>query len=303
MAKKVVISDKELEPTVLYKIKKKRFGFIRLILLFAIFIGVVIYLPDIDKYVQAYKRGEAELSVEEIIGIFYKGNKTTQPKTDTNTDVDIDDSDKKYSFDENTVIVNGGFNVKNFKIDGDVLSFEIINNSSEAIDLKGKKYFLTAYDEEDNIIVTTKIKEVVLKPDVAVTQDVIISNTNISYFTLVEKSLDEYPTFEFAEGSTALICSKTGEMITYSYTDGLLTSIRKVTRVNTTDDTVLPAYSAGVDGYDIQVNKDDNGTTYITTIDNNVVDETNMTGDYYYPKNTLPKVIKYEMELKDYSCK
>ena len=301
MAKKVVISDKELEPTVLYKIKKKRFGFIRLILLFAIFIGVVIYLPDIDKYVQAYKRGEAELSVEEIIGIFYKGNKTTQPKTDTNTDVDIDDSDKKYSFDENTIIVHDDFSIDSFKINDGVLSFTVNNLKEEELDLRGKKYFLTAFDEEDNVIVTTKIKEAVLKPDVTVTQDVAISNTNISYFTLVEKSLDEYPAFELAEGSTSLICSKTGEMITYSYTDGLLTSIRNVTRVNTTDGTVLPAYSA--DGYDLQVNKDDNGTTYITTIDNNVVDETNMTGDYYYPKNTLPKVIKYEMELKDYSCK
>ena len=182
----------------------------------------------------------------------------------------------------------------------------------ENLSLKNEKYFLTAYDAEDNVIATLKLVEDVFIANEKKTYEYAVDSGDISYFMFNKKSIDDYPNFELSDGSSSFICSKTGEMIAYYYTDGLLSSIRSVTRVNKTDEYYNDTYTTyevnintenAKEGVTAKISTDDNGCTYTVEIDTNKVDETKIQKDYYYSKSTLPKVIKYEMELKDYSCK
>ena len=310
--KKVVISDKELEPTVLYTIKKKKFGFLRLVFLFAIFIGVAYYLPEISKYVDDYKKGNADLTINGIINIFYKGNKGSQTNNQKDNDNTTDDTNNKYSYDSKTVITTDDFSISNISLKDNVLTFDVTNLNDDTLSLINKKYFLIAYDEEDNALVTIKLVEDVFAANEKKPYEYNVDSDAIFYFMFKEMSIDEYPSFELSDGSSSFICSKTGEMIAYYYTDGVLSSIRSVTRVNKTDekyDDIYADYMLNMDnenkkeGVNAKISTDDNGCTYTVEIDPNKVDEATIKKDYYYSKSTLPKVIKYEMELKDYSCK
>jgi len=62
MAKKknvdIVITDKELTPTIIGKLDTKEKSPILLIFIFIIFIAVAIFLPDITSYVEDYLNGK-----------------------------------------------------------------------------------------------------------------------------------------------------------------------------------------------------------------------------------------------------
>ena len=59
--KKVVIVDQELTPTVLATKKEKKGSVIWILFIFIIFIGVVIYLPDIAVYVEDYLNPQVDV--------------------------------------------------------------------------------------------------------------------------------------------------------------------------------------------------------------------------------------------------
>lgn len=313
MAKKVIINDNELEPTVLYKIKKRRFGFLRLVFLFAIFIGTVIYLPEISKYVEDYKKGNATLSVDEIINIFYKGNKETGTKTISNDDDNIQETSNKYAYGEETVISNSEIKISDFKIANSELSFNITNLKEEANDLKEKKYFLTAFDENDNVIKRIKVAEDTFTANEVKSYSYTISSDAIAYFMFDELTTDKYPASEaIKDGDASLICSKTGEMAIYYYNNNELSSIRNTIVVDKDNinyeiklanfQTKLASYNT-IDGVNAQLDISDNVLTFSVTIDSAVTDVSKLDNVIYYSKNTSANIIKYEMESRDYSCK
>ena len=314
MAKKVVISDNELEPTVLYKIKKRGLGgLIRLVLLFGIFVGTVYYLPEISKYVDDYQKGKATLSIDEIINIFYKDNKKTTAQKVNTDDNEGNENTNKYTFNDETEISNSEIKINNFKLANKELSFDITNLKEQANDLKAKKYYLTAFTENDSVIKRIKVAEDTFAANEVKQYTYSIDSDTIAYFMFDELTADQYPSSEAVnEKDLTLICSKTGEMVMYYYTDSELTSIRNTIVVKKDDDkydTKLTAYQTkltsynSIDGVDAQLENDDTMLTFSATIDISSTDFSKLDSVIYYPKGTKANIIIYEMESRDYSCK
>ena len=309
--KKVVISDNELEPTVLYTMKSRRFGFLRLVFLFIIFIGVAIRLPEISKYVEDYKKGEAELSVNEIIKIFYDSDKNTKTKDNNITKEDEPiEASNKYEYNEETTINNSIIEINNFKLENKVLTFEVTNLKNKVIDLEDWNYYLSVFDSNDNLIKRIKVAEDTFKAKEVVIYSYDLDSEDISYFEFNELSVNEYPAFELADNNT-LMCLKTGEMVAYYYDNDSIKTIRNtvfISKDNSNYNSLLEDYKGlyidcQLKAVPAQFNEEDNGFTYSITIDSTTTDFTKLHYKYYYSKDTAANIIKFEMESRGFNCK
>ena len=133
MAKKVVIVDEELTPTVLATKKVKRGSMIWLIIIFAAFILAAIKLPEITAYVN--DKFNLGIDIPEEIAI------PNKDKNENNNDEEREELTKYQLTNELSFTVDD-LTLSNFVLANNKISFTIKNNSAENIDLSQKYYYL-----------------------------------------------------------------------------------------------------------------------------------------------------------------
>lgn len=310
MAKKVVIVDEELTPTVLATKKNKRGSMIWLIIIFAAFIGAAIYLPDITLYIS----DKFGLDIE------IPGEVVPPSNNDDNKDETLDNPElQKYSLTADLSFTVDNLTLSNFSVANNTISFTITNSSTETIDLNDYNYYLNLYNTDaaglDTLLERIKVSDNIIGAGVSVNLNYqIVTSGNVTEVAFLEISEDEYPPFTAAAdeyGNATLVCVKNYETVTYSLNRNQLVSIMDnfVVPINepnfnvlySTYQTLSATYST-ISGISSTVTTDEANLYFITSINLRTVIDGTFNNDIYYPLNTDAKVMKFELETQGYTC-
>lgn len=301
--KKVVIVDQELTPTVLYTKKEKKGSIIWLIFIFAIFIAVVIKLPDISTYVENYFNPEVTPPVS-----------PNTPDDDNEGEDDVSEEVTEYQLVEGLQIEKDNFNLSNFVVADNQISFTVTNTGEELIDFSDLDYFLNLYNSNKMLLQRIMISDEIVTIGGSVDLVYDLNDSNISIISFMEIPEEDYPAHvldadEF--GNATLICTKDYETVSYHFVNNQLLTIQDVFSVLATDpnyNTLYSSYQAlaatynTIGGIDSAVTVENNTLYFRTNINLRTVSNGSFNNDIYYPLNTDAKIMNFELEANGYTC-
>ena len=203
-----------------------------------------------------------------------------------------------------------------FSLNGNTLSYQINNTSPNRFDFDEENYYLELYSEDD-----TLLARILLDTNVArttSTMETIVLNgttaTNAKKILFVKKEESDYPNVELQKNAIEediLVCSSTIETITYKFKEDKLFEIQDNVNVNSTNTNYISLLNEwktksetlnamnGVNSLLV-----DAGTSFAvnTSVDLQTAKVSKEDSKYYYEKDTLAKVVNFEMEARGFSC-
>lgn len=288
---KAQITDKELTPTVLAIVKKDRLNPLYLIILLLIFGAVIFFLPE--------------------VGILI--NKYIIPKVDSRL-TDITKKKTKYPFSYSLTIKEKDlFTLSNFNARENKLEFTILNLQEKPLDMTKYNYFLEMFDDKNTLLQRIHLKDISLDSNASTKVVYDISNDNINYLVLREIKVNEYPAYNMIQdenGNSLLTCTKENEKIEYYFKNNSLLKIKDTFELSTNDNNYanlwttyqnLAAEYNKTNGVKSLINNENDKLTFTTDIDLNINDNVKIR-NIIYKKNTIGKVIHFELEANGYIC-
>lgn len=303
---KVEISNEELKPTVLFTIKERKASFLGVIIVFALFIAVVYFLPQATELYEKYTKKE-EVNNSGVVT-----NKPTDEEKE-NPDQEPEVVDEKYIFADNLTIENKDFIINNFSFNNNTLVFNVTNAKEKDVNLKSKKYYLEIYNTNNTLVKRIKIAEDEFMSKETKNYNYPINSSTIGYFYLKEIAIDNYPNInltESEEGAT-LTCSLNQNIIIYTFKNNELKSITSTITVNNTESDYanqISTYQALATTYNTYPGVESNlssmtdGFVFNTAIDLTKANINNFNNLNFYARNTKPNVINFEVEARGYNC-
>lgn len=300
--KKVIINDNELTPTVLYTKKKRRGGLIWLVLMFAAFIYVVLNLPDIVNYINAYLNPTAI--------IIDNDSDDDNSDEEDNEDVDV----IEYTLSDTLKIEMEKFDLTNFKVENNILTFDIISKTNTMLDFSSLHYFLNLYNNNKMLLQRIMIDDVIISPSETKTVSYLLDDANVSVLSFLEILVDDYPSHVITpnqDGNATLICEKDNETVKYLLKDNKVYSIEDEFVVSANDPDYSTYYSSfqalattynSINGINSSVSVANNILTFKTIINLDVVGNDMFNNKIYYSKDTDAKVMNFELESNGYKC-
>ena len=308
MAKKVVIVDEELTPTVLATKKVKRGSMIWLIIIFAAFIVAAIYLPEITAYVN--ERFNLGIEIPEEI-------------TSNNNDNQEDDEEEaeelqKYQLTNELSFTVDDLTLSNFIVANNKISFNIKNNTTENIDLSQKNYYLNLYNTDtegnDTLLFRIKVSDNIISANNKINLSYDVTTMEISEVAFLEITQEEIPAYVVStddSGNGVMRWLKGYETVTYSFNDNQVNTILDNYTIPLTDANinvyqstyqVLASTYNNISGITSNVSTDETNLYFITNINLSTIIENTFNNEIYYPLNTDAKIIKFELEAQGFTC-
>lgn len=301
---KIVINPEELKPTVLYTFKEKRSSILGLIIIFAIFIAVVYFLPDISRIYEQYKKGN-------VNNIVVSNKDHGSGSGDFGGEEEI-----KYNLSEELIIENKDIKINTFAFNNNTLTFNIENKTGYEISFKNKKYFLEVYDTNDVLVGRFKLGEDKFAVGEVKNYSYPVTASGISYFLFKDLKIEDYPLITLIyddNGNANMVCANSNSTTTYTFDEDGLISINEKINIRTTDNDYankLTSYRekaatySSYSGVTAELTTEGNSVVYninITSINNSLLN--NLDNANYYLAKTGASVIKFEMEARGYTCK
>jgi hypothetical protein len=191
----------------------------------------------------------------------------------------------------------------NFKYDNNNLSFNVTNNSSE----ETNNYFIETYSENKTLVQRLKINLNNLNNN-----SLSLKASYFYYLIVVKKNVEDYPIVSLGINNT-ITCTKDNDKLEYVFVDSKLSKVKHTIINYNTKDT---NYNDDLNNYQILIDKYNNmsGVTAVMNssssgfiammeINLGLVNISEISNDYYFKYNELPKVVKFEMESFGFSCK
>ncbi len=304
----VVIKDEELTPTVLFTIKEKKGGLLWVALLFALFIGLVYFLPDLSDMYQQYKnKNKPSLPLV---------NQSGDNTPDEEEQVEVEER-VKYPYAADLKIETDDFVMDSFNLANNTLTFSLTNKKDSVVDLRNQNYFLSIYQSEgkgDSLVKRLKIAEDSFDLNETKSYSYPVNSTSISYFYLDKLEESAYPEFTLTkteDGIATLTCTKDNSTLTYTFNNDNLNTIREIVRgdINATNyqsdlasfQTKSTNYNL-VNGVSSTFSSSDTGFIYSVTIDLTKANIRSLDDIRFYSQDTKANVVKFEMEGRNYTC-
>ena len=307
MAKKVVIVDEELTPTVLAIKKNKRGSILWLIIIFVALIAAAIYLPDITTYLSE----RFGFSVDDPSSLLGPSNADNDDTNDNESDESAEF--QKYVLSDNPNFIVDDMTLSNFVIQNNTITFTITNNGSEIIDLSEEYYYLNLYNGE-TLLERIKVADNIIGVNSSENIQYEITSNNITEIAFLEITVEEYPSYTIEAdslGNGTLTCVKDYETITYSFNKNQLITIEDVYVVATTDPNYSTLYSSyqalsttysNINGVTSNIVVENNSLHFTTSVNLRTLVDGTFNNRIYYPLNTDGKVINFELESQGYIC-
>ncbi len=245
MAKKynkhIDIDSTELKSTTIGEISTKKKSIIPLIIVFAFFLAVVYFLPNITEYIEEYQENKNPT------------NDAVTPPNNTNTDDSEDENDDetedKIEYKENVELSNEKINLSDIVIEDEVITFKLKNISGIDINLEETNYYLELYSEDTLLQRISLEKNIIVASDETEIYEIKTEITNMIYLKLSEITPDEYPqvTLEEDEDNISIMtCEIDGKNTVYTFEDKELIEIEITITMNSTE----KDYTAYFDQYE-----------------------------------------------------
>lgn len=288
MAKKqkIIINRQELTPTVIGELNKNTTDLLFLMLVFVLLVLFVWFLP---------------LIVEEV-DVLLGNNVVDQP-------IISDSSVGKNSFVQGMTLTSDLVILSNITLDGNKLSFVIVNSSSESVSLDKSNYYLEVYDSRENLINRIDFENLVFSPNSTNNFSTTLSKTDVNTVDILKITTDMYPSVELNVDENSkqnLVCIKDDVILTYYFQNNLLTTYSQKVILN---DNNYSDYSKYIDDYN-----EISGVAAVI-VDDDINSEFRMTVNYsLYKDDILPefymnyifstnaKVINFDLVTKGFDC-
>lgn len=304
--KDVEIIEQELTPIVLAEVKDQKkasiLSLVWLVIILAVFIGAVYYLPDFANYFNQKFNPDADPIVT--------NDPITSPKNDEDDEVI---EEVLYTLEDGLEISNEVFTIRNIRIVNNEILFDLYNNSKEILELDNYNYFLNLYSQKV-LLQRIMLDSAIVNPEGSITLNYILNDVNVTSISIMEIDIKDYPGFSTITDETSngsLVCSKDYESITYLLNDNKVYAIDDVYTVPIGDPNFTTLYSTyqalantynAIDGISSNVTNNADGLTFKTMLNLNSVEETSFNQRIFYPKDTEAKIIKFELEASGYIC-
>lgn len=306
--KKVDINGKPLEAVTIGQIKQSKYGWIGTILLFALFGGVIYFLPDITKLYQEFESGSTKPA----------GNSTNN--TLVNPDEEEPDApetpveSKLYLFGTDNVLTKGDLEFTQISYINNVLSFKIVNKSNTTYNLENLNLYFETYDlntAEKNILNTIAIKGN-LAGEATVEYTFNIKGGAL-YFDIKEIKEDDYTYIDLTpdeNNNVVLTCVKGEETVKYTFFNNSLKKVENKVVISKTDvnyDNLYSKYNTLVvkygttNGIKTSLSTNMLNMTFNMEIDYSYFTET-IENNYYFTSGETPRVVNFKMESELFEC-
>ena len=298
------LSDQELVSSTIGYLEENKQGPFGLILLFSIFIGVAIFLPEITDYVN-------KLLGRDIVDTPVIVNNDDNNENDNSKDT----KDTIHDLNESLAYTYNGLSFSNFKLSSDnTLTLNVKNTSDKDILNTEEKYFIEIYDINSTMLGRHIFETTKFIKDKESTYNFILTNSeynNAAKILIVVKNIKDYPDYEL-DGNT-LTCNKSGNTLEYTFNSDKIVSIKDTLELLNDNsekyNQALLKYSKIASNYDNIEGVSSNlvevttGFTMTTSINLEKANIDNLKNNNYYLEDTSVKTIKFEMETRGYSCK
>lgn len=305
----VTLSNQELIPSVIGVIDDKEKSNLPFLIIFFLLIGFIIALPTIT----AYLSGEQEINVNPN----NTGGNTEKPEEPAGNELNF------YTFSDDVSVSVSGISFQDFELSEGKIAFSITNNSEAKNYLAQHLLYLELYDSDKMLLQRIKLPTDNLSKGVTenYTFELSVSKSNITQFTLGEKTIEDYPTVNLKkenDGTYSLTCTKEEEKLVYEFDkDQKLNMITDVVNYSTSNSLyqeklvdyrqMTSKYNA-IDGVTSNLVEAGQGFTVTTIIDLQKVDFSNrsvkntLNNKAYYGKDTEGKVVYFELSAMNYKC-
>ena len=304
-SKNIKINEEDLSITKIGEMDTSSQSTVFIFFLFILIMVFVFFLPTIVNYIN----GESEKTDSYV---------EKSPEIDEN-ETDTEENEIKFYTISNTLTISLEENIKldQFSINENTLSFQVTNDSTNRFDFDKENYYLELYTEE-NTLLNRILLDNVIAHNSSDTVNLTLDETDVSLvkkLTFVKKEERDYPNITLTQndlGESVLTCTKEEENITYKFNKEELFEINDVINIDNTKENYIALLNEwkttseslnAVEGItSILV---DAKTSFVvnTLIDLKTAKVPNNASEYYYKKDTLAKVISFEMEARGFSCK
>lgn len=319
MAKKkneqIVLNKAELMPTTIGTLDQKENGPIVVIVLIILFVICIFLLPYVNEWLQ-----------EPPPSITPPPSNMAPSIDEPNVDEPVDDV-TYYTISNDLTIDLEGFQFSSFTVNSinKTLNFTLTNVSGEEDFFETSNYFMELYSSDNKLLQRIKLEKENIVTSSIYSYDVSTAfyNGTINKLTLSNINTSDYPNVSLTNntsGTPYLTCTKDNQTLTYYFTEQKgtyqLNQLReKITLQNTAQDynatlenyTTLVASLNNVAGVSTDLVPTTSGFAFELTLQlGSVTNETMnryFTNDVYYEAKTEAKVIAFELESENYTCR
>lgn len=315
MAKKKIrnikLEHNELKATTIGIFENRKKSSVGIVLILAIFVMFIVFLPEISNMVDEYLHPKA----------------TTPVKPKPVTPVPIPDPDGEEEpdllskFETSLKIENEDIIVDNFVLDevNKTLSFKVTNNGDEAVRFEELNYYLELYTSEETLMERVKITgEASIGSGLSISLTKKLKDTTadtLGLVGLVSKTINDYNNVTLntnEDGSAAMVCTSANEKVTYKFMNQSLKEVTSEVSYMVTQPDYLTNYESNKKLSDTYNSKTGIVSTWFEYSEGyNITTNINLSEAsrlYVFNADSFnegvePKVVKFEMEAQGFSCK
>lgn len=308
-AKEPIVIDKTpLKATSLGNLETKENGPLVAILWVGLLVVCIISLPYIADFVQNYQNNK----------IIDTPTKKPDHTSDNNTQGEITKDQTIYNFEKNLVITENKFNLSDFSVSNNVLTFKITNVGGDVDYFKKHNYFVELFNDDKTLLQRIKFDGITINKSKTITLNVdAVSFTKISF---IEKDVKDYPnvTLKTVSEIPTLTCQNKDLKVIYTFStdeDNKLKTIEtnySYASSNKDYEQMLSRYETYATSYNslggvkatlIPINT---GFTFKVNIDLATIPEASYTStftdNYYYSLDTEAKIVAFELKTSGFTC-
>lgn len=288
--------------------KTKKKGPVTVLVMMVILLAFVIWLPHITDFIK-------NINLRNI-----------KVPTINNNEKEKDDDNKEeeeivyYDFLETTNITYDEVTYTGFKVitdDDAYLEFSTTNTKANSYNLGTKNLYFELYDSAQTLLERVKVAtNVSLEKNSTKTFKFLINQSlDIKKIRLVSYTENDYPVISLtpnSEGLSSLTCTNLQSKLVYEFSNNSLVKITETYNYTNTDlekyAAVLTAYKTKqqildpLDGITATLVESGVNFSYNAVTDLNTANITSINDPTCFVKNTLPKVVNFEMEAMRYTC-
>ncbi len=208
--------------------------------------------------------------------------------------------------------------IDQFQLVGNTIQFTITNLGKNRYYFNRHSYYLELYSENKTLLERIKLKEDNLLKDESKRYSYTVKNeivSNVKKIVFVEKEENDYPNIQLSineMGEGELVCVKDFETLTYRFKDEQLMAI--------TDDINYDSRASDYESQKALYKESVISLNLLTGVTSNFIDigsgfvfnvqlelknvkSVEELNPYYYPLDTLAKVVDFEMKAQGFSCR
>lgn len=304
----IFIDKTPLKATSLGNLETKENGPLVAILWVGLLVVCIISLPYIADFVQNYQNNK----------IIDTPTKKPDYTSDNNTQGEITKDQAIYNFEKNLVITENKFNLSDFSVSNNALTFKITNVGGDVDYFKKHNYFVELFNDDKTLLQRIKFDGITINKSKTITLNVdAVSFTKISF---IEKDVKDYPNVTLKKVSEipTLTCQNKDLKVIYTFStdeDNKLKTIEtnySYASTNKDYEQMLSRYETYATSYNslggvkatlIPINT---GFTFKVNIDLATIPEASYTSTftdkYYYSLDTEAKIVAFELKTSGFTC-